>query len=334
MLDRISIPNRFRSEIGSMSVHKLQGFSQRRCARVLISIVFLTTTGCRKSATDEISQAIARKNWEAVIDLCNEHLQENTMDAKVMYYRGVAHNAQGDFSAAIEDFLAALNLHEDITESLESATNSKTSSNGKAVPLGVEKTNAQIDLMLAYNSRGFEYIERGEHDKALQDFTNAINHAGGSAESFCGRGKVFLKKGFPDLAIVDFDEAIERQTTYFDALLGKAAALEAIGEHESAIATCLKATRQRPAHAASHRVLGQAYLARKKYSSAAAHLKEAMRLDASLTDEVSSDLVRACRQWSSQLREEGKDAEADKVMEMARQFDPRAGRSQTDSQPD
>ena len=53
------------------------------------------------------------------------------------------------------------------------------------------------------------YGQKGDHDKAIADFTEAIRHNPDfAANCICNRGIAYEKKGDHDKAIADFNEAI------------------------------------------------------------------------------------------------------------------------------
>ena len=63
-------------------------------------------------------------------------------------------------------------------------------------------------LSTAYNNRGVAYFEKGEYDRAIQDFNEAIHLSSNAEAAYYGRGLAYKKKGDFDRAIQDFNEAI------------------------------------------------------------------------------------------------------------------------------
>jgi tetratricopeptide (TPR) repeat protein len=64
------------------------------------------------------------------------------------------------------------------------------------------------NLAEAFISRGTAYGHKGQNDRALQEYDQAIRVAPGFAEAFFNRGYTHYLKGQNDRAIQDYDQAI------------------------------------------------------------------------------------------------------------------------------
>jgi len=71
----------------------------------------------------------------------------------------------------------------------------------------------------AYNDRGLVYQAKGDLDRAIADFTEAIRLDPKSARAFNNRGIAYQAKGDGDRAIADFTEAIRLDPKNFLAYL-------------------------------------------------------------------------------------------------------------------
>ena len=73
-----------------------------------------------------------------------------------------------------------------------------------------------------YFTKGVEYGKKGQPDKAILEFTKAIDLAPKSAHSYYNRGFAYECKKDPDKAIVDYSKAIEINPKYANAYSGRA----------------------------------------------------------------------------------------------------------------
>jgi tetratricopeptide (TPR) repeat protein len=73
-----------------------------------------------------------------------------------------------------------------------------------------------------YGKRGAAYLEKGEYDEAIRDLTKAIELYPRFAQAYCNRANVHLRKGNYTQAITDFTAAIEIHPGYAKAYYGRA----------------------------------------------------------------------------------------------------------------
>jgi tetratricopeptide (TPR) repeat protein len=79
------------------------------------------------------------------------------------------------------------------------------------------------NLAKAFSSRGFAYGSRGQYDRAIEDYDQAIRFNPNYAEAFDNRGLVYLLADQYDRAIDDFDHAIGLNPNDARALVGRGA---------------------------------------------------------------------------------------------------------------
>ena len=72
--------------------------------------------------------------------------------------------------------------------------------------IGCRGDTEREDAKVYYN-RGFVWAEKGEHDKAIEDYTEAIRIDPNYAEAYYNRGDAFETKGDKAKAEADFKEA-------------------------------------------------------------------------------------------------------------------------------
>jgi len=96
-------------------------------------------------------------------------------------------------------------------------------------------------LAEAFNNRGISYRFKGEDDRAIQDYNQAIRINAKFAAAYNNRGIAYDRKGDYDRAIADYDQGIKLKPsaeTYFNrgnAHLGKGHYDHAIDDYNQAI---------------------------------------------------------------------------------------------------
>jgi tetratricopeptide (TPR) repeat protein len=91
-------------------------------------------------------------------------------------------------------------------------------------------------LATAFDNRGVAYRLKGEYDRALQDYEQAIRLNPNSAYPYNNRGIIYRIQGDYDRAIADYDEAIWLKSgDYPAAFYNRALAYAAKGEYDQAL---------------------------------------------------------------------------------------------------
>jgi tetratricopeptide (TPR) repeat protein len=78
-----------------------------------------------------------------------------------------------------------------------------------ALALTAEQASKLLGHSVIYYKRGFSYAARGDLERAIADYTRAIELDPGNRNDWIGRGVARLRKGDVDGAIADFDRAIQ-----------------------------------------------------------------------------------------------------------------------------
>lgn len=102
---------------------------------------------------------------------------------------------------------------------------------------------------------------------------------GKSAKSLSSRGAAYAMKGQIDRAIVDFDEAIRLDPKYADAFYNRGIAYAETGQYNRALADFDEAIRLNPKNADFFANRGSAYVIRGQHDRAIADYDEAIRLN-------------------------------------------------------
>ena len=131
----------------------------------------------------------------------------------------------------------------------------------------------------AYIERGLLHDERGDFDRAIADFTQAINLDRTRDRSYFLRGQSLTKKGQFDSAIVDFTEVIKISPNDLFAHSNRGLAYQAKGDYNRAIADFDTAIKIHPGDAAAYYDRGRSHLYAGNPGRAWADLNQAGELD-------------------------------------------------------
>ena len=88
---------------------------------------------------------------------------------------------------------------------------------------------------IAYNNRGFAYGAKGEHDRAIQDLRPGHQARPERRHAYDNRGFAYGAKGQHDRAIQDYDQAIKLNPNFALAYNNRGLAYGAKGQHDRAI---------------------------------------------------------------------------------------------------
>ncbi|HZN23735.1 MAG TPA: tetratricopeptide repeat protein [Burkholderiales bacterium] len=92
------------------------------------------------------------------------------------------------------------------------------------------------DLAKAYYARGTEWANQGNHDRAIADFTVAVELEPKFASAYYNRALSRSEKGDADLAIADYDTALQLAPKDWKAHVGRAVEWTVKGEYKHALA--------------------------------------------------------------------------------------------------
>jgi tetratricopeptide (TPR) repeat protein len=132
---------------------------------------------------------------------------------------------------------------------------------------------------IAFNNRGDTYAHKGDTDRAIRDFDEVIRLDPKIAIAFSNRGVLYGRKGDNDRAIRDHEEAIRLDPKDAISLHYRGIAYANKGESDRAIRDYDEAIRLDPKFAAALESRGNAYLKKGDNDRAIRDLDEAIRLD-------------------------------------------------------
>src|SRR5215475_8264986 len=134
-------------------------------------------------------------------------------------------------------------------------------------------------LAFAFYRRGNAYSEKGDYDRAIPDYDQAIRLNPSHANTFSNRGVAYARKGDYDRAILDYSEAIRLNPNHADAFSNRGVAYARKGDYDQAIQNYDEAIRLNPKHASALYDRGNAYRRKGDYDRAIENYDEAIRLN-------------------------------------------------------
>ena len=135
------------------------------------------------------------------------------------------------------------------------------------------------NLAITFSNRGFEWRAKGDQDRAIADYTEAIRLNPQFANAFDNRGNAWRAKGDTDRAIADYTEAIRLNPQDADFFINRGNAWRAKGDPDRAIADYTEAIRLNPRLTVAYNNRGVAYRAKGDLDRAIADCTEAIRLN-------------------------------------------------------
>ena len=131
---------------------------------------------------------------------------------------------------------------------------------------------------VALYNRGNAYVLKGDHDKAVADFDEALKLEPKNASIYNNRANARNDKGEGDAAMADFDAAIKVNPRYAAAYFNRANALAAKGETDRALKDYDAAIRNNKRNVNAYIARGALFLASGATAKARADMKQAARI--------------------------------------------------------
>ena len=145
-------------------------------------------------------------------------------------------------------------------------------------PISTVPSQVEPGFARGYRLRGGLLSRRGQNDRALADFDEAIRLSPDDPAGFKDRGGVLVRMGQYRRAIDDLNRAIELDPNLATAYLNRGAAYNSLGQYERAIDDLAKAIKLDPKNAGAHTNIGLAYFMVNQYDHSIESLSEAVRL--------------------------------------------------------
>jgi tetratricopeptide (TPR) repeat protein len=135
------------------------------------------------------------------------------------------------------------------------------------------------DLSTAFSNRGIAFKRKGDFDRAIADYDEAIKHNPGSAIAYINRCADYNAKGAHDRAIADCNTALRLDPKNGNALNNRGFGYLQKGDLDRAVADLSEFIRLFPKIAVGYRNRGDAYLRKGELDRALADLNEAIAID-------------------------------------------------------
>ena len=213
----------------------------------------------------------------------------------------------------------------------------------EAIPYFTSRLRSDSRDALAFAHRGRAWQEKGELDRALQDYDDAIRVATVADEPrfgpfglrvliarrpttttpqaswFRGRGVIYDRKGQSDKAIREFTEAVRLNPADPLSYVDRGITYKGMRDYDNAIADHSDAIRLDPQWASAYFNRANVFKARKEYNKALADYSAAIRLDPKDPDayfnrantyRAAKNYAKAADDWSEVVRLDANDAEA------------------------
>lgn len=94
---------------------------------------------------------------------------------------------------------------------------------------------------LVYNHRGMAYFAMGSHQRALKDFSSAINYDSENDRGYANRGLCYRVLKKPERALQDFNQALKINPNRPDGYFGRAQTCYDMQQYDQALDDCQKA---------------------------------------------------------------------------------------------
>jgi tetratricopeptide (TPR) repeat protein len=131
---------------------------------------------------------------------------------------------------------------------------------------------------MAYINRGVAYDHRGDYDRAIADYEQALKLKP-SAEGYFNRGNAHLAKRDYDQAIDNYNQAIKLKADFAAAFDNRCWARAVVGVLKPALADCNQALRLMPKNAATLDSRGFVFLKMSQFNAAVSDYDAALQIN-------------------------------------------------------
>lgn len=130
-----------------------------------------------------------------------------------------------------------------------------------------------------YYNRGLAYELKSEPDKAILDYSKAIEIKPDFFEAYNNRGGVYQSKGYLEKAMADFNKALEIEPRCYDAYNNRGNAYRSQGDLHSAISDFNKAIKIKPDYYKAYSNRGSIYQSKRELDKAISDYNKALEIN-------------------------------------------------------
>jgi tetratricopeptide (TPR) repeat protein len=202
---------------------------------------------------------------------------------------GLARYEANDYNGAIDRLTSALDQTTSPTEAFDSSVlyavhfcRGNSYLNRGDYDRAIDDFDKAIGLKpdddISYFNRGIAFRERNEYDRAIEDFNKVVSLRPDAPDSYFGRGNVYHSNQNYDRAIEDFTKAISLKSNYAEAYTNRGFAYYGKNEYAKAIADFDKAIGLKSDWWPAYNNRGLVYMSKGDYNQAITDYEKAMSL--------------------------------------------------------
>ncbi|MBC2705564.1 tetratricopeptide repeat protein [Desulfobacula sp.] len=197
---------------------------------------------------------------------------------------GFAPLNESDFKTKVIDEIMEMNPNDDTAYYMRAETYLRKAQYDKAISDYTKAIQINPEYAMAYYYRGLSYVRKGQYEKAIIDFTRATEIEPKYDNPFYNRGLAYKNQGQYDKAFHDFSKAIEINPNYEDAYLSRGVIYLKKEQFGKSISDFTKAIELDPKFKQAYYNRGIAYRKQGKYPQAIQDNTKAIELDPKYVD--------------------------------------------------
>jgi tetratricopeptide (TPR) repeat protein len=227
-------------------------------------------------------QGLAIADYKETVTRLNKEIVAHPDSPWLYRSRSNAHRNLGEIDKALSDFgefLKRKKASDDARIGERGDLYLRKGDFDRAIADYSEAINKQPDSTDRYDKRALAYRLKGDYKRAILDYDQMVRLDDENPETYIGRGLAYIAAGKPERAVIDFTRAIDIYPEDATAFYNRAQAERERGNFEVAIGDYSAAIERNPRYAIAFNSRGRAYLAQNDVTRALADFNEAIRLD-------------------------------------------------------